>query len=174
MATAAIPAGVVYFSGGPDFGWGMDGPLVLLPAVAGAAFILSGISLFVWTVSMFATIGRGTLAPWDPTRRLVVRGVYRHVRNPMISGVAGVLLGEVLVLGSLPLLGWCLLFMLANAVYIPLVEERGLERRFGDQYREYKRSMPRWIPRVRPWSPPTASAAVPLSTRTNAGPGDGA
>ena len=159
MATAAIPAGVVYFSGGPDIGWGMDGPLVLLPALAGTVLILVGISLFVWTVSMFATIGRGTLAPWDPTRRLVVRGVYRHVRNPMISGVASILFGEAVLLGSLSLLGWFLLFSLANAVFIPLLEERDLERRFGEEYRSYKRSVPRWIPRVRAWSPPQGDIA---------------
>ena len=102
-------------------------------------------------------LGEGTLAPWDETRRLVVRGVYRHVRNPMITGVLCLLLGEASLLGSLPLLGWFALFLLANALYIPLAEERGLERRFGEEYLLYKRNVPRWIPRVRPWnSPPGA------------------
>jgi protein-S-isoprenylcysteine O-methyltransferase Ste14 len=82
---------------------------------------------------------------------LVVQGPYRHVRNPMISGVLGVLLGESALLGSLPLLAWSGVFWLANAVYIPLVEERGLEDRFGDDYRAYREHVPRWLPRLSPW-----------------------
>jgi protein-S-isoprenylcysteine O-methyltransferase Ste14 len=80
-----------------------------------------------------------------------VRGVYRHVRNPMISGVAFILLGELLASGSLRLLIWFLLFALANLIYIPLVEEPGLEHRFGQAYRVYKQHVPRWLPRLRPW-----------------------
>ena len=80
--------------------------------------------------------------------------MYRRVRNPMISGVICVLLGEGLLLGSRPLLAWCLAVGLLNAVYIPLVEEPGLLRRFGDEYRIYRQNVPRWIPRRRPWQPP--------------------
>jgi protein-S-isoprenylcysteine O-methyltransferase Ste14 len=81
----------------------------------------------------------------------VVRGVYRHVRNPMISGVLFVLLGEALLTASRPLFGWFLSFALINAIYIPLLEEPGLVHRFGDGYRIYKRHVPRWIPRLTPW-----------------------
>jgi protein-S-isoprenylcysteine O-methyltransferase Ste14 len=104
------------------------------------------------TITLFASVGRGTLAPWDPTRRLVVRGPYRHVRNPMISGVLSILLGEAALLGSFPLLAWFGVFFAANAIYMPLVEEPGLERRFGDDYRTYKRNVPRWVPRRKPWA----------------------
>jgi protein-S-isoprenylcysteine O-methyltransferase Ste14 len=84
----------------------------------------------------------------------VVRGPYRHVRNPMISGVLFILAGEALVLGSLPLLIWFLAFFAANSVWMPLIEEPGLERRFGEEYIEYKREVPRWLPRLKPWEQP--------------------
>lgn len=103
------------------------------------------------TISIFATIGEGTLAPWDPPKRLVVRGVYRHVRNPMISGVLFVLLGEAILFGSMPVFVWFGVFALINAIYIPFVEERALENRFGDDYRLYKQNVPRWIPRLEAW-----------------------
>jgi protein-S-isoprenylcysteine O-methyltransferase Ste14 len=93
------------------------------------------------------------LAPWDPPRRLVVRGPYRYVRNPMISGVVLVLFGEALVLLSRPHLWWALVFLGINAVYIPLVEEPMLADRFGGDYQEYRRNVPRLLPRLRPWTP---------------------
>jgi len=103
------------------------------------------------TVKLFATVGEGTLAPWDPTQKLVVRGIYRYVRNPMITGVSCILLGEAVALGSVALLGWFMLFFVANVIYMPLVEETGLERRFGEDYLAYRQNVPRWIPRLRPW-----------------------
>jgi len=120
----------------------------------GAALLLLGLALMVQAIGLFGRVGEGTLAPWDPTQKLVVRGVYRHVRNPMITGVMSVLLGEAALFASAAQLGWFLAFALANVIYIPLAEEPGLERRFGADYREYKRHVPRWIPRLRPWTPP--------------------
>ena len=120
-------------------------------SIAGAPAMLAGVALVTVTVRHFATIGKGTLAPWDPTRRLVVAGVYRYVRNPMISGVTLILLGEALVLGSMGVLTWCVAFFAINAVYIPFIEERGLLQRFGDEYVQYRRNVPRWIPRTSPW-----------------------
>jgi protein-S-isoprenylcysteine O-methyltransferase Ste14 len=117
----------------------------------GAACLAAGLTLMTLTIRLFAIEGRGTLAPWDPTRRLVVRGVYRNVRNPMISGVLFNLAGEALLLRAPVLAGWLALFFGVNALYLPLVEEPGLERRFGEEYRRYKRGVPRWIPRLRPW-----------------------
>ena len=75
------------------------------------------------------------------------------MRNPMITGVLAMLLAEAVVLRSWPIALWMALFFLANAVYFRLSEERGLERRFGDDYRLYKAQVPRWIPRLRPWDP---------------------
>ena len=68
----------------------------------GVALLLTGLALFASSLRRFATEGEGTLAPWDPPRRLVVRGPYRHVRNPMISGVVFVLFGEAAILLSGP------------------------------------------------------------------------
>jgi protein-S-isoprenylcysteine O-methyltransferase Ste14 len=120
--------------------------------VAGVALVAVGLLLVVRTVALFAAIGGGTLAPWDPTSRLVVRGPYRYVRNPMISGVLFILLAEAAALGSLALLAWFGVVFALNATYIPLVEEPGLERRFGDDYVRYREHVPRWLPRLRPWN----------------------
>jgi protein-S-isoprenylcysteine O-methyltransferase Ste14 len=143
VVALAVPAVVVWRTGAGIASW---------PAVAfGAALILGGLVLIVWTIALFAEVGRGTLAPWDPTRRLVVRGPYRSVRNPMISGVLCVLLGEAVLFGSFPLLFWFGVVLAVNAAYLPLVEERGLRRRFGEEYETYRANVPRWIPRLRPW-----------------------
>lgn len=130
---------------------GAIAPFALLRVVGGLVLIALGLTLVVVTVQMFIRIGQGTLAPWDETQQLVVVGVYRHVRNPMITGVGLILLGEAVALGSLPILICFFVFAAINMVYIPLSEEAGLERRFGEDYREYKRNVPRWIPRLRAW-----------------------
>ena len=124
-------------------------PLIVL----GGALLALGLALIVQTVALFATVGKGTLAPWDPTARLVVRGPYRRVRNPMISGVLCVLLGEALLFGSPAVLAWFAIVFAVNAVYFPLVEEPGLRRRFGAEYEAYRAAVPRWLPRLRPWQP---------------------
>ncbi len=126
--------------------------------VAGLAAVAVGLSLGVATTRMLFREGRGTPAPWDATRKLVVRGVYRRVRNPMMTGVFCILLGEAAAFASTALLTYLVIVIVVNLLYIPLVEERGLERRFGEQYREYKRNVPRWIPRRTPWQPPSAQA----------------
>ncbi len=118
-----------------------------------ALLFVPGLALAAWTVRLFLTMGKGTPAPWDPPRKLVVRGPYRHLRNPMISGVLALLLAEAVVFRSWPLAAWMALFLLANAVYFRLSEEKGLERRFGQDYRLYKAQVPRWLPRLRPWDP---------------------
>ncbi len=124
-----------------------DLPLQALPV--GGAFILIGLYLWLVTVKLFSEIGRGTLAPWNPTRRLVVAGIYRNVRNPMITGVASIILGEAVIFGSGALLLWLLFFVVGNHFYFIFSEEPGLEKRFGEEYLEYKRNVPRWIPRPR-------------------------
>ena len=128
-------------------------PLDLLVQLAGLALLGVGLVLFVASLRRFAVEGRGTLAPWDPPRRLVVRGPYRYVRNPMISGVLLILFGEEALLLSEPHFLWALTFLGINAVYIPLLEEPFLVMRFGESYEEYRRHVPRLVPRVRPWTP---------------------
>jgi protein-S-isoprenylcysteine O-methyltransferase Ste14 len=134
--------------------WRSEAELGTWPLVtAGIALIALGLVLVSWTVALFARIGKGTLAPWDPTSRLVVVGPYRHVRNPMISGVLAVVLGEAALFGSVPLLVWFGAVFAVNAVYFPLVEEPGLRRRFREDYEAYRAAVPRWVPRLRPWEP---------------------
>jgi protein-S-isoprenylcysteine O-methyltransferase Ste14 len=152
MVAVAVPALLVWLYG-TDVGWGLASPLSALPVLAGAALILVALRLWFETVRLFASIGKGTLAPWDPTRRLVVRGPYRRVRNPMISAVAFVLLGQALALGSISVMIEFGIFALANAIFIPLAEEPDLVRRFGDEYEQYRRAVPRWIPRRTAWTP---------------------
>ena len=118
----------------------------------GLAMGAIGLAIAVWTVRLFWSVGEGTPAPWAPPEKLVVVGPYRHVRNPMITSVLLMLGSESLLSGSWHLAGWTLVFFLVNAVYFALVEEPGLERRFGDDYRRYKANVPRWIPKRRPWS----------------------
>lgn len=125
----------------------------------GLILIAIGLTLFVASLRRFATEGEGTLAPWDPPRRLVVRGPYRYVRNPMISGVVFVVFGEALLLSSTAHLEWALLFLGINLVYIPLLEEPQLKRRFGGEYAEYSRHVPRIFPRLRAWQPDDAGIA---------------
>lgn len=110
-----------------------------------------GLGLGVWTVTIFMKFGEGTPAPWDPPKKLLVRGPYRYVRNPMIIGALLMLLAEALLLQSWPIAVWMMVFFIGNSIYFPLIEERGLEKRFGDDYREYEANVPRWIPRIRPW-----------------------
>jgi protein-S-isoprenylcysteine O-methyltransferase Ste14 len=119
--------------------------------VAGVASLAVGLVLFAASLRRFASEGQGTLAPWDPPRALVVRGPYRYVRNPMISGVIFVLFGEALVLLSSSHAVWAAAFLVLNLVYIPLFEEPQLAHRFGDPYLEYCRHVRRFLPRVRPW-----------------------
>jgi len=119
----------------------------------GVALLAAGLLLFLASLRRFATEGKGTLAPWDPPRALVLRGPYRFVRNPMISGVIFVLFGEALVLLSWPHGVWAACFLALNLIYIPLVEEPQLARRFGESYREYRQHVRRFLPRLRPWDP---------------------
>jgi protein-S-isoprenylcysteine O-methyltransferase Ste14 len=138
MATIVVPALLV-----------RDPAFTPVGAVAGAALIAAGLWLFVGTVRLLARVGEGTLAPWDPTSRLVGLGPYEHVRNPMITGVFLILLGEAALFGSWAVLAWAGVFALANALWIPLVEEPGLVQRFGADYERYSADVPRWLPRLR-------------------------
>lgn len=137
---------------GSDTRWMSGSGVAFLPRMAGVLLLLAGFSLFAWCVVLFGRVGKGTLAPWDPTRRLVAVGPYRYTRNPMISGVAAMLAGQALLWGSILLAGWLAFFVTVNHVYFILSEEPGLARRFGESYNSYKASVPRWLPRMTPWT----------------------
>jgi protein-S-isoprenylcysteine O-methyltransferase Ste14 len=118
--------------------------------VAGLALMAVGTSLLVLCIVDFARIGRGTLSPIDPPRALVVRGLYRFVRNPMYLSVTTIVLGEVLLTRSMALLGyWVVWFAVVNAFVIGY-EEPALRRQFGESYDDYRRSVGRWLPRLKP------------------------
>ena len=125
--------------------------LLVSGRIAGALLFAAGFALFAWCVLLFARVGRGTLAPWDPTRRLVIVGPYRHVRNPMITAVCTMLAGETLFFHSARIGAWLLLFAAINHVYFVLFEEPGLVRRFGEEYERYRAAVPRWLPRRVGW-----------------------
>lgn len=139
--------------------WGLEGTVFAAEPAgpSGARFWLGlvaaavGFSLIGWTMRDFARIGKGTPAPWDPPKALVVHGPYRHVRNPMMTGVFSLLLAESLMIGSWGIAGWGAVFVTANLIYIPNWEEPALMNRFGDDYRRFKANVPRWIPAIRPW-----------------------
>jgi protein-S-isoprenylcysteine O-methyltransferase Ste14 len=150
--TIVVPAVLLAVGDGPDWSWGLGGAAAAALVALGAALAVAGLVLWAWTVRLFATVGQGTLAPWDPTSRLVAVGPYRHVRNPMISGVFAVLAGEALALGSRGIALWAGAFLLVNHLYFVFVEEPGLARRFGADYEEYRRAVPRWVPRTTPFS----------------------
>ncbi len=153
VVTVVVPALLVWWTGEVEPGWGLPGAGAVFAALLGVALLTAGIALVVWTVQLFGTVGKGTLAPWDPPTRLVVRGPYRHVRHPMISGVLLVLVGEAALLGSVPLLLWAAAVFGVNAVYLPLLEEPRLRRRFGPEYEAYCAAVRRWVPRLGPWDP---------------------
>src|SRR6266542_237799 len=168
MVTVVVPATILFLTGPDTFDLWQSYPAtrVGLP-ILGCAFICLGLVLMVATIRLFVTVGKGTLTPWNPTQRLVVQGVYRHVRNPMIAGVFFVLLVEAIRAASLPLLGWFLLFVIANAVYIPLAEEPGLVKRFGAVYVMYQQNVPRWILRLKPWDGEGAAPDEETTAKTD-------
>ena len=119
----------------------------------GILIMATGLLVMGHTISLFITIGKGTLAPWNPTQKLVIKGLYAYVRNPMIIGVMVVLTGESIAIESWNILVWLLIFIAVNNVYFLVYEEPNLIKRFGQEYQEYKRNVPRWIPRFKPYKP---------------------
>ena len=113
----------------------------------GLVVILVGATILIWCIADFARLGRGTLAPVDPPKALVIRGLYRYVRNPMYVGVVLVLLGESALFRSASLLLYTAVFFLIAHLFVMVYEEPNLRARFGESYEHYRRSVARWIPR---------------------------
>ena len=130
---------------------------VMTPSISlliiGLAICAVGLALLIATIRLFIMIGNGTIMPWDPTRKLVIVSVYSHVRNPMILSLMVLLVGEAIVFASYGIALLAILNRAINTVYFIYSEEPGLEKRFGSEYIEYKKNVPRWIPRLKPWRP---------------------
>jgi protein-S-isoprenylcysteine O-methyltransferase Ste14 len=141
-----IPAIILWLS---KYQWRVNHPALL---ATGIILLCLAFGLAAWTMHLFHHVGKGTAAPWDPPQRLVVVGPYRHVRNPMLTSVFIMLAAETLLLNSCAIAALLAIFFLGNMLYFPLVEEKALEKRFGDAYQEYKRNVPRWLPRFTPWT----------------------
>jgi protein-S-isoprenylcysteine O-methyltransferase Ste14 len=152
MVAGVLPGWLLLTRGGA-IGAGLPKPINLIIAATGLTLTTLGLFLAAGAIRRFSTEGKGTLAPWDPPRRLVVRGTYRYVRNPMISGVLSILAGEAIFFGSMPIFEWFVFFAVLNAIYIPLIEEPMLVGRFGHDYLSYQKHVPRWLPRLTPWNP---------------------
>lgn len=117
--------------------------------LAGAAITLLGAAFAVWCILTFALVGRGTPAPFDPPRRLVVSGPYRLLRNPMYAGATLALAGAALFYRSVALLAYAGLFALVAHLFVIAYEEPALTRTFGDAYVAYRARVGRWAPWTR-------------------------
>jgi protein-S-isoprenylcysteine O-methyltransferase Ste14 len=115
--------------------------------VGGMVIAAAGAAVALWCVVTFALVGRGTPAPFDAPRRLVVGGPYRFVRNPMYIGAGLALAGAALFYQSPQLLGYTGLFFLMTHVFVVFYEEPTLKRSFGEEYAAYCRSVRRWLPK---------------------------
>jgi protein-S-isoprenylcysteine O-methyltransferase Ste14 len=145
--TLAIRGYEVSYEGAGALRW-----LAIVPLVAGATMALRCAFAFAWT-------GLGTPVPFDPPRRLVVSGFYRYVRNPMFLGVCLAILGEIALWGSLAAgVAYLVVFAAVVALFIWLHEEPSLRAKFGAEYEEYCRNVPRFLPRLWPWKKEKASA----------------
>ncbi len=113
--------------------------------IAAPLFLLGG-AIYFWCLWDFAVSGRGTPAPIDPPTQLVLRGLYRRVRNPMYLGVLTVVVGWAVYYWSVRLVEYALTLAVLFHLFVVLVEEPLLRRRFGATYAAYCRSVPRWTP----------------------------
>jgi protein-S-isoprenylcysteine O-methyltransferase Ste14 len=135
-------------------GWktGASLPYALPLRMLGAAMIVAGAAVLLHAFARFVIEGLGTPAPAAPTERLVVGGLYRYVRNPMYLAVTAVIAGQALLLNRpLLLLLYAAAITLLTAAFVRCYEEPTLRRQFGAGYDVYRRAVPAWLPRRRPW-----------------------
>jgi protein-S-isoprenylcysteine O-methyltransferase Ste14 len=119
--------------------------------VLGGVLLAAGVIALVGAFARFVVEGLGTPAPVAAPERLVVGGVYRFVRNPMYVAVLAAIVGQALLLGQLVLLLYAAGAWVAVAAFVRYYEEPTLIRRFGEDYEAYRRAVPAWWPRLRPW-----------------------
>jgi protein-S-isoprenylcysteine O-methyltransferase Ste14 len=118
--------------------------------IAGLVTTAMGAAVVLWCIASFVVVGRGTPAPFDPPRRLVVKGPYRYVRNPMYLGAGLALAGAALFYETLVLAAYAGAFLLVMHLFVVLYEEPALRQGFGNAYEDYRRTVRRWLPRIVP------------------------
>lgn len=141
--TVVIPYLILYIS---KFQYNIPN---IIQIIFGIILFIFGLFLAIWTMILFNTIGKGTLAPWAAPKHLVVEGPFKIVRNPMITGILSILTAESLILNSINLFYWMIIFFIVNCIYFKLFEEKQLEKKFGQEYWEYKQKVPMWIPKFK-------------------------
>ncbi|SHE31149.1 methyltransferase family protein [Alkalibacter saccharofermentans] len=148
----AVPLVIIFFeiSAVGDSLFNQNKAVLLL----GIILLLVSCICFFIIVKFFISVSRSTIMPWNPSQRLIMTGPYAYVRNPMILSVITVLLGYSLVFASMRIFAFCFVFFIVNNLYFSLFEEPDLLKRFGKDYDHYKKNVPRWIPRAKPWNPP--------------------
>jgi protein-S-isoprenylcysteine O-methyltransferase Ste14 len=120
--------------------------------VVGAVLVAAGLVPAVSAFAEFVKAG-GTPVPAAPTERLVVSGFNRYVRNPMYVGMLLMIIGQALLFGTLWLLAYAAASWAVPAAFVRFYEEPTLARTYGAEYEEYRRAVPAWLPRLRPWTP---------------------
>jgi len=131
-------------------GWHEQPPLLGIPATRalGTILIALGIPVLLDSFIRFALDGLGTPAPIYPTRTLVIRGLYRYVRNPMYLAVVLIILGQALLLGDVRLVVYALSIWLLTHSFVRLYEEPTLRNSYGPEYDHYRATVPRWLPKL--------------------------
>jgi protein-S-isoprenylcysteine O-methyltransferase Ste14 len=135
--------------------WRVNDPLPYWTPLrlGGAALLIAGVAVAAQAFVRFVVEGLGTPAPVAAPERLVVGGLYRHLRNPMYVALLVAIGGEALLLGQVSLLVYAAVVGLISSLFVRFYEEPTLRRRFGDQYDAYRRAVPGWWPRMHPWKP---------------------
>lgn len=133
--------------------WRFESPLLgfAILRVAGAVLVAAGLPVLLESFWRFAVKGIGTPAPILPTRRLVVSGFYRYVRNPMYVAVSAMIVGQALLFGNVRLLEYGVLVWCAFHLFVLVYEEPTLNAAYPAEYAIFCRNVPRWIPRLHPW-----------------------
>jgi protein-S-isoprenylcysteine O-methyltransferase Ste14 len=145
VVAGLIPWWITRWRVGVDYAWPVQ--------AAGAVLFIAGAIVLVSAFVRFVTEGTGTPAPVAPTMKLVVGGSYRFVRNPMYLAVLAAIVGQALFFGRPTLLAYGAVVAIAFVVFVRLYEEPTLLRTFGEEYENYRRAVPAWWPRLRPWTP---------------------
>jgi protein-S-isoprenylcysteine O-methyltransferase Ste14 len=130
-------------------GAGITQPQVFgIPQIGGMMVGAIGALLVLWCLLAFAFVGKGTPAPFDPPRRLVIKGPYRYVRNPMYIGAGLPLAGAALYYQSLQLIAYTALFFLCTHIFVVFYEEPTLKQSFGQDFNDYCQKVRRWWPKI--------------------------